>query len=247
MQIKRNITYSAQHGERGKLDLFFPDEAPDRPIVMVIHGGGFQALSKERMDGVSTFIAEQGWVVVNVNYRLLPDNPFPAPLEDVLSAYQWILDTDREDMRRQDRTRISLLGASAGAYLAMAAGFILGRNQVKSLVSISGPARRRRSTEASPVAGLDPRLLRAPIELVTPEAPPLLSTHSRNDELVKPEEAVAIVEKMRETGCHAELYMYDGPGKLHGIWRDEEEQPLRFFLHLEDAIAKFIRKSVESV
>jgi len=241
MQVKRDITYNSQHGERGQLDLFFPHQASNCPVVMVIHGGGFQALSKERMDGVSTFIAEQGWVVVNVNYRLLPDHPFPAPLEDVLSAYQWILDTDREDIRRQDRTRISLLGASAGAYLSMAAGFILGREQVQSIVSISGPARRRRSTEASPGAGLDPRLLRAPMELVNPEAPPLLSTHSRNDELVNPEEAVAIVEKMQENGCLAKLYMYDGPGKLHGIWRNEAEQPLRFFQHLEDAIAAFLR------
>lgn len=244
MQIKRNITYASQHGERGQLDLFFPDRASDCQIVMVIHGGGFQALSKERMDGVSTFIAEQGWVVVNINYRLLPDNPFPAPLEDVLSAYQWILDTDREDIHCQDRTRISLLGASAGAYLAMAAGFILGRKNVRSIVSISGPARRRRSTEASPRAGLDPRLLRAPMELANPEAPPLLSTHSHNDELVNPEEAVAIVEKMQEADCQAKLYMYDGPGKLHGIWRNEDEQPLRFFQHLEDAIAAFLSETL---
>ena len=244
MQIKRDIIYNLQHGERGRLDLFFPDQASGCPIVMVIHGGGLQALSKERMDGVSTFIAEQGWVVVNVNYRLLPDHKFPAQLEDVLSAYQWILDTDREDVSRQDRTRISLLGASAGAFLAMAAGLILGREKVRSIVSISGPSQRRRSRDISSRADIDPRLLLAPVELVNKESPPLLATHSRNDELVKPEHAVAIVEKMQEIGCHAELYMYDGPGKLHGIWRDEEESPLRFFQHLEDAIAEFLRKTL---
>jgi acetyl esterase/lipase len=208
---------------------------------MVIHGGGLQALSKERMTGVSTFIAEQGWVVVNINYRLLPDHPFPAQLEDVLTAYRWIKTTDQQDICRQDRTRIALLGASAGAFLAMAAGLILGRDQVRSIVSISGPSGRRRSSDSHTSEASDPRMLSAPIELVTPEAPPLLATHSRNDQLVKPENSVAILEKMLEAGCEAELYLYDGPGTLHGIWRNDEP-PLRFFQHLEDAIAAFLRK-----
>lgn len=243
MQVKRDISYAPHHGQRGLLDLFLPDQASDRPIVMVIHGGGLQALSKERMAGVSAFIAEQGWVAVNINYRLLPDYAFPAPLQDVLAAYGWILDTDQEDIRCQDRTRIALLGASAGAFLAMAAGLILGHKQVRSIVSISGPARRRRSSDELSCANLDPRLLSAPIELVGAEAPSLLATHSRNDELVKPEESVAIVERMRESGCQAELYLYDGPGNQHGIWRNDRS-PLRFFQHLEEMIAAFLRKTL---
>jgi len=244
MQVKEHISYTPNRGERGRLDLFLPDQASNSPVVMVIHGGSLQALSKERMAGVSAFVAEQGWVAVNVNYRLLPDHPFPAPLEDVLAAYRWMQDTDQEDLRRQDRTRVALLGASAGGFLAMAAGLILGREWVRSIVTISGPARRRRSSEGGSREGLDPRLFLAPIELVGPEAPPLLATHSRNDELVKPEESVVLVERMREAGCQAELYLYDGPGALHGIWRDEAETPLRFFRHLEDAIGRFLRKTL---
>ena len=106
MHVERNIDYAPEHGERGRLDLFLPEDASNCPVVMVIHGGGLQALNKERMDGVSEFIAERGWAVVNINYRLLPIHPFPAPLEDVLRAYQWILDTNHELVCRQDRTRI---------------------------------------------------------------------------------------------------------------------------------------------
>ncbi len=242
MHVERNIYYAPDHGERGKLDLFLPEGASNRPIVMVIHGGGLQALNKERMDGVSEFIVERGWAVVNVNYRLLPGHPFPAPLEDVLLAYQWILDTDHELVCRQDRTRISLLGASAGGFLAMAAGLILGMRQVRAIVSISGPAQRRRD-KVTPNGNLDPKLFQAPIELVSANAPPLLAVHSRNDQLVKPEESVAIVRRMRETGRPAELYLYDGPGDLHGIWRNEQP-PLRFFEHIEDAIAAFLHKTL---
>jgi len=243
MKVKRDISYALQHGKRGLLDLFLPDQASNCPIVMVIHGGGLQALSKERMAGISALMVEQGWVAVNINYRLLPDHPFPAALQDVLSAYRWILDTDQEDVRRQSRTRIALLGASAGAFLAMAAGLILGREQVRSIVSISGPAQRRRSSDKVLGEGLDSRLFLAPVELVGPEAPPILATHSRNDELVKPEESVAIVQRMQEAGCQAELYLYDGPGDLHGIWRNDQP-PLRFFEHLEEVIAAFLRKTL---
>ena len=241
MQLKHDIPYAPDHGIRGRLDLILPEEASGCPIVMVIHGGGLQALSKERMTGVSTFIAEQGWVAVNINYRLLLDHPFPASLEDVLVAYQWIKNTNQEDISRQDRTRVTLLGASAGAFLAMMAGLILGRDQVKSIVSISGPSHRYGASDSFISGNMDPRLLSAPVELVVPEAPPLLSIHSRNDELVKPEESIAIVERMQKAGGQAELYFYDGPGKQHGIWRDDQT-PLRFFQHIEDAIAKFIQK-----
>ena len=124
----------------------------------------------------------------------------------------------------------------------MAAGLILGREQVRAIVSISGPSQRRRG-EIMLDKNLDPGLFKAPIELVSADAPPLLAVHSRNDQLVKPEESVAIVQRMRETGRPAELYLYDGPGDLHGIWRNEQP-PLRFFEHIEDAIATFLQKTL---
>ena len=74
------------------------------------------------MAGVSIFPAEQGWAAVNINYRLLTNHPFPAPLGDVLTAYRWHQDTDQEDLCRRGRVRVALLGASAGGFLAMAAG-----------------------------------------------------------------------------------------------------------------------------
>jgi acetyl esterase/lipase len=239
MNIERNIAYALDHGVRGQLDLYLPDGASQRPLAMVIHGGGLQALSKERMEGVSTFVAEQGWVAVNVNYRLLPDHPFPASLQDVLRAYNWIQDTDHPSLVPQDRSRVILLGASAGGFLAMAAGLILGTPRVRAIVSISGPATRRRG-KGEPDPALDQRLLCAPIELVAAGAPPFLAVHSRNDELVKPSESVAMVERLRKAGNHAELYLYDGPGVQHGIWRNDRP-PLRFFEHIETAIAAFIQ------
>ena len=242
--IERNIVYAPEHGARGQLDLHLPDGAANPPAVIVIHGGGLQALSKERMDGVSAFIAEQGWAAVNVNYRLLPDHPFPAPLQDVLRAVQWVRETDHKDLCRLDRTRIALPGASAGGFLAMMAGLILGPEQVRSIISISGPSLRGYpSQEPSPAEDVDPRMFSAPIELVCPGAPPLLATHSRVDTVVGVEHSEAIVQRMKEAGCHARLYLYEGHNDLHGIWR-EDSAPLRLFAHIENVIATFLQETL---
>jgi len=239
MQIHRDIPYAPGHGERGLLDIVCPEGAAGRPVVVVIHGGGMEALSKERMDGVAAFIAERGLVAVNVNYRLLPAHPFPAPLEDVLTAIRWVGETDLEPLRSQDRARLALLGPSAGGYLALAAGLILGRERVRGIVSISGPATRVRP--AQPREGTDTRLLAPPVGLVTAEAPRLLAVHSRNDGLVPPEESRAIVARVRGAGVPAELLDFDGPGKQHGIWRDDTPRP-RLHAFLEDGIAAFLHR-----
>jgi acetyl esterase/lipase len=246
--IQRDIGYEPEHGVRGQLDLHLPEGARRAPIVIVIHGGGLQALSKERMDGVCAFLVGQGWAVVNVNYRLLPEHPFPAPLLDVLRAIRWVRETDRPDFRCLNRSRVALLGASAGGYLAMMGGLMLKPRQVRSIVSISGPSLRSYAesegdAERVRTEGLDPRLFSAPIDLVRPGAPPLLCTHSRIDTVVGVEHSEAIVRRMVEAGCEAELYLYQGHNELHGIWRDQIP-PLRLCPHLEDVIAAFLRKTL---
>ena len=125
----------------------------------------------------------------------------------------------------------------------MMAGLMLGREQVRSIVSISGPAQRNRYGEESPADDVDLRMLSAPIELVGPHSPPLLATHSRNDQLVRPQESTAMVQRMRAAGCSAEIYLYDGPGDLHGIWRDDLV-PLRLFEHIEEVIKAFLTKTL---
>ena len=126
----------------------------------------------------------------------------------------------------------------------MMAGLILGREQMRSIVSISGPSQTRRSSgDAVDREGIDPRVFSAPVELVGPEAPSLLCTHSQNDELVSHHHSVAVVERMKAAGRPAELYLYDGPGKQHGIWRDDV-LPLRLFQHIEDRIASFLRATL---
>jgi len=245
----RDVAYAPEHGARGRLDLWEP-EGEGRPIAVVIHGGGLTEFSKERMSGIARFLARQGSAVANINYRLLQDAPYPASLTDTLAAIEWVQAGHDPYLARQDRSRVLLIGASAGGFLALTAGVLLGERRVRGIVSISGPALPGRYGAEGPHrcghGGDDPRLFMAPAELVGAgappgtEPPPTLLLHSRNDRLVHPDEATTLARVMADAGRPAELYLFDGPGALHGIWREEGPSP-RLFEHLEQRIAAFCR------
>jgi acetyl esterase/lipase len=92
------------------------DLAPDneKRAILYVHGGGFVAGGG--VGAVNLGIQMAGLARVRVfssDYRLAPENPFPAPLDDVVEAYRFVLETHRP----QD---VAIVGASAGANLAPA-------------------------------------------------------------------------------------------------------------------------------
>lgn len=91
-------------------------EGPPWPVVFYVHGGGFRILSKDTHWMMGLGFARRGFVVFNVSYRLGPRHRFPAPLEDVCGAFEWVLENARSF--GGDPTRIVLAGESAGANLA---------------------------------------------------------------------------------------------------------------------------------
>lgn len=93
-------------------------EAPTGALLW-IHGGGTIMGHAELDHAWCSEIAERlGLVVVNVSYRLAPENPFPAPLDDCFSALRWLHDAAHE--LGVDPARIAVGGASAGGGLAAA-------------------------------------------------------------------------------------------------------------------------------
>ena len=87
------------------------------PALLYIHGGGFVAGSIDLYDADCRRIAaEVGAVVVSVDYRLAPEHPFPAGLEDCYATLGWLADNAEE--LGVDRERIAVGGESAGGGLA---------------------------------------------------------------------------------------------------------------------------------
>ena len=86
---------------------------PSKKIIYYIHGGGFTgACTKERMRFISTMVNGLGYNVFSIDYRLAPEFPFPAALEDCLEGYRWLL-------KNFDAKDIVFVGESAGGNLAI--------------------------------------------------------------------------------------------------------------------------------
>jgi|SRR5437763_3337025 len=91
------------------------DEA--QPVLVWIHGGGFVIGSLDGSDITCRELATKaGVVVVSVDYRLAPEAPFPAPVDDCMAALSWVAEHAGE--LGGDPTRIAVGGDSAGGNLA---------------------------------------------------------------------------------------------------------------------------------
>jgi triacylglycerol lipase len=117
LKIESDVKYGP--AERNLLDVFVPDAAaPARPVLIFVHGGGFVAGNKHApgspfYDNIMLWAVKNGFVGVNVDYRLAPQSPWPAGSEDIGSVVQWV--SQNIASRGGDPTKIYLMGHSAGA------------------------------------------------------------------------------------------------------------------------------------
>jgi acetyl esterase len=90
------------------------------PIVVHLHGAGFVAGDLDTHDSIARFHCKHAdAVVIAVDYRLAPEHPFPAAVDDAYAAVQWAVEHARE--LHGDARRIAVLGDSAGGNLAAVA------------------------------------------------------------------------------------------------------------------------------
>jgi acetyl esterase len=102
-----------------RLRHYRPSDTATLPLVIYYHGGGFVVGSLDSHDRVMRLLAlDSGAAVIGVDYRLAPEHPFPAPLDDCVAACGWI--RDQAGPLGIDPDRIVLAGDSAGANLALA-------------------------------------------------------------------------------------------------------------------------------
>ena len=117
VKIERDVKYGA--ADRNLLDVFTPDTGSStRPVLIFVHGGAFVAGNKRApgspfYDNIMLWAVKNGFVGVNMTYRLAPQAPWPAAAEDLSAAVAWV--TANVAARGGDPARLYLMGHSAGA------------------------------------------------------------------------------------------------------------------------------------
>lgn len=228
---EKGIAYRQVDGQDLALDACLPDGDDPRPAVVLVHGGAFQEGDRGNMASACRALADAGFAAFAADYRLLPST-YPAQVEDVAAAVQWIREPAQAERFALDGT-VSLLGSSAGAIIALntAASLAAEGAPVHAVVGLSAAG------DLTP-AGADLGAPRPELEKVvlgylgcdaiedcaasTPaspvtfaaQLPPTLLVHG-SDDLIPVEQARALAGALGAAGVRNELVVVDG--KRHGL------------------------------
>lgn len=129
--VERNIIFFADSGDAADVDSasytsnsymdicvpisYMSDENRKYPVIVSVHGGGWFYGDKELYSHYCCLLAEHGYVVVNFNYRLSPQNKYPAAIEDVAYMVRYI--HENSQILGIDMDNFYMVGDSAGAQL----------------------------------------------------------------------------------------------------------------------------------
>jgi acetyl esterase/lipase len=185
--VQRDVEYGRAEGVALTTDVYTPEGPGPFPGLLVVHPGGFIGgdKAKPQVVQIAQDLAQGGYVVFAVNYRLAPDFPDPAAVQDVRQAVRFI--RDNADQYDVDPNRIGAFGASAGGTIAMSAavegeGSPCTGDGIAAVASWSGPLEFEMVVDERPNAV-------GPIEkyagIVGPGRQPLVS----------PSEAPALLER----------------------------------------------------
>ncbi|MFD0685800.1 alpha/beta hydrolase [Actinomadura fibrosa] len=204
------------------------EEVPTDGAVLYLHGGGYVVCSPRTHRPITSRLAlDTGLPVLVPRYRLAPEHPFPAPLEDAVAAYRWLL------ARGVPASGIVVAGDSAGGHLAAAlageicriglpspAGVVLyspwvdltcelstqAQSRARDPYISAHSARRVARLAVGPAGFEDPRL--ALLTCPWTDTPPVL-IQVGGAEVLRPE-AEALAEALTAAGADCELQVWRG-------------------------------------
>lgn len=111
-----DIVYDITSGRPLHLDGFINTSGEKLPAILIIHGGGWKSGTKEMQNPMAEKLALNGYQVFTVEYRLSDEAKYPAGINDILKAIQFIKQNANKYKLKQNR--IAILGMSSGAQMA---------------------------------------------------------------------------------------------------------------------------------
>jgi acetyl esterase/lipase len=136
--VERGVVYRTVGGLRLQLDVYLPAPAVSRrAAVLLVHGGAWVFGDRASLAGEGQRLAADGFTAFSVDYRLAPSHRYPAAIDDVRAALQFVRAHAHEyDI---DRNRIGALGTSAGGHLVALLATRPHHDGLAAIVSWSGP------------------------------------------------------------------------------------------------------------
>ena len=214
-----------------RADLYLPQKSGLRPVVIVIHGGGWANRSREDMTNISEELAQQGYAVMNLDYRFAPKFTFPAQLDDLQQARSWL--TANADFYQLDLNRVNAWGYSSEAHLAALLGSLdsppAGTDQAQQLPRLRAvvaggiPADLREYAESPIVTRfmggtrdeMPERYAEAsPLYHVSADDPPVFLYHGKLDFLVEVDQSINYYDALLASGVESELYLHSLRGHM---------------------------------
>ena len=225
--------------ERCKLDVYYPTNAEDAPVVVWFHGGGIEGGEKH----IDPQLKNSGLVVVAANYRLLPKAPIDDILDDAAAAVAW---TYKNIAKYNGSPRkIFVAGHSAGGYLLDIIGldkrwlakYGVDADSLAALVPFSGQCvthyNIRKQQGIGPLQATIDQY--APLTYVRPDAPPIvIISGDRELELYGRYEEQAYFWRMLKLVGHKDVTLYEMQGYDHGA------MPFPAYKILKDHIKRLI-------
>ena len=237
-----DIAYTDNDNPRQKLNLYVPEAKPadPLPIIVYIHGGGWEGGSKDAADALTPFLTDGRFAAASVGYRLTNEAHWPEQLFDCKAAIRWI--GRHADEYGIDRNRIALFGISAGGHLVSLLGTTVGDGalegplgakvdvpvRVRCVANFCGPANFLTfETQGSVFSGERPGPLMklfngkvsenqdaakaaSPELHVSCDDPPFLHIHGTKDQLVPYAQAIDFDKALDAAGVSSTLLTGEG-------------------------------------
>ena len=223
----------AQNGRKTlKLDLYRSRTAhAPQPLVIMVHGGSWNGGDKKQLPAINRYLAREGYAVASINHRHAPKHPFPAAIEDLFRAIDFLRANATE--LRLDPTRIVLIGRSAGGQIALSAAYAGRDPAIRGVISFYAPTdlvlgyekpSRRAVLDSkkvledylrgTPAQNPEGYAAASPINFVSTATPPTLLIHGALDPIVWPIHSELLAARLRSAN-RPHLYLHL-PWATHG-------------------------------
>ncbi len=216
-----------------KCDIYQPIADHPRPVMLAIHGGAWTTGTKLSMYRHARILANRGYLVMAIDYRLAPVHKWPAQIHDCKHAVRWI----RENATKYnaDPERVYAFGYSAGAHLAALLATTGAEDGLEGIVTtpfskhsskIHGAIAGGAPTEFSWIGqeattlkywlgatkSENPEVYAAasPTTYITADDPPMVFFHGIQDNLVPLTSPEAFIARCEEAGADAALLSMNG-------------------------------------